>query len=237
MSVITNPFSDEHGIEMDERPRFLEEEATDLYPFLKEQQHTDLQRSHDGAMSDIYNATPLVRSPELARSHATLSPQPKPVAAEVLFDFDSHSQSNTRTEYSTAVEYGQQQQQREGTATSTSRSVTLERDFAEDEYMTAGQDDRSAYASIQAWAQNSSNPGFYSPLPVSPPAPVSEPELISEGQLTPTDSVSVVDVANDTVSSRGEYDVMSETDDGIPTPHSWSEVGSVISESESAARA
>ncbi|KAF4973769.1 hypothetical protein FSARC_29 [Fusarium sarcochroum] len=123
----------------------------------------------------------------------------------------------------------------------TASSATLEREIGVDEYMTAGQEDRDeAYASIQAWAQNSS-PEFYSPLPVTPTAPMSEPEVISDdGMTTPTDSVSLVgsgdDVANDVVSSReGEtgryYDVMSESS-GMATPASWSEVGSVISESD-----
>jgi len=123
----------------------------------------------------------------------------------------------------------------------TASTATLEREIGVDEYMTAGQEDRDeAYASIQAWAQNTST-DFYSPLPVTPTAPMSEPEMISDdGMLTPTDSVSLVgsgeDVANDAQSSReGEtgryYDVMSESS-GMATPASWSEVGSVISESD-----
>lgn len=123
----------------------------------------------------------------------------------------------------------------------TASSATLERELGVDEFMTAGQEDHNeAYANIQAWAQNSS-PDFYSPLPVTPTVPVSEPELLSDdGMLTPTDSVSLVgsgeDVANDAQSSRdGEtgryYDVMSESS-GMATPASWSEVGSVISESD-----
>jgi hypothetical protein len=74
---------------------------------------------------------------------------------------------------------------------------------------------------------------------------LSEPEVISEhdfGRLTPADSASVagsgVDVANETVSNfDGDDGVLSETDGGIPTPGSWSEVGSVVSEGESLARA
>ncbi|KAF4991307.1 hypothetical protein FGRMN_7909 [Fusarium graminum] len=123
----------------------------------------------------------------------------------------------------------------------TGSSATLEREIGVDEYMTAGQDDHDeAYASIQAWAQNTS-PEFYSPLPVTPSAPMSEPEIISnDGMMTPTDSVSLVgsgdDVANDAQSSRADengryYDVMSESS-GMATPASWSEVGSVISESD-----
>ncbi|KAJ4256500.1 Hypothetical protein NCS54_00243200 [Fusarium falciforme] len=123
----------------------------------------------------------------------------------------------------------------------TATSATLERELGPNEFMTAGQEDREdAYASIQAWAQNSS-PEFYSPLPVTPTASMSEPSVISDdGMLTPTDSVSIIgsgdDIASDAQSSHeGEtgryYDVMSESS-GMATPASWSEVGSVVSESD-----
>jgi hypothetical protein len=122
----------------------------------------------------------------------------------------------------------------------TESSNTLERELPDDEYMVAGQEDgNEAYASIQAWAQESSR-DFYSPLPVTPAEPMSEGELVSDGELTPTDSASLVgsgeDLANDVLSSRdGEngriYDVMSESE-GMATPASWSEVGSQISESD-----
>ncbi|KAK7413711.1 hypothetical protein QQX98_007425 [Neonectria punicea] len=158
-------------------------------------------------VSDIYSAT--TRDDE----KLPLSPEPAPV----LIDVDP---TPARSE--------------------TASTATIDRELGPDEFMTAGQEDRhEAYASIQAWTQNSS-PDFYSPLPVTPTAPVSEPELISDGQLTPTDSVSLVgsadDVAIDAQSSRdGEtgryYDVMSESS-GMATPASWSEVGSVISESD-----
>ncbi|KAH7160907.1 hypothetical protein EDB81DRAFT_879251 [Dactylonectria macrodidyma] len=157
-------------------------------------------------VSDIYSAT--------TRDDDTAALSPEPVA---LVDVDpTPARSETTT------------------------TATLDRELGPDEFMTAGQEDRhEAYASIQAWAQNSS-PDFYSPLPVTPTGPLSEPELLSDGQLTPTDSVSLVgsadDVANDVQSSRdGEtgryYDVMSESS-GMATPASWSEVGSVISESD-----
>ncbi len=118
--------------------------------------------------------------------------------------------------------------------------ATLERELGPDEYMTASQENEGeAYASIQAWAHDSSR-SFYSPLPETPAAPMSEAEVISDGDLTPTDSVSIIgsgeDVANDANSSHaGEtgrpYDVLSESE-GVLTPASWSEVGSVISETE-----
>ncbi|KAL7820863.1 hypothetical protein V8C26DRAFT_344946 [Trichoderma gracile] len=125
-------------------------------------------------------------------------------------------------------------------AGSQSPPPTLERELAEDEYMLAGQSDRQdVHATIQAWAQESSR-DFYSPLPVTPVAPMSEPDVISEGELTPTDSLSLAgsgeDIADDArISERdsnGRYmDVMSESE-GMLTPASWSEVGSVISDNE-----
>jgi hypothetical protein len=217
-AMLSNPFSDEHGIELEDRPQLL-------------------TPARDEVMSDIYNATPQVQSPVQAPPA-----QPVPVPAEVLFDFATHATSDhAASEYHTTVSAADPQQVSTPTATATanSRSATLDGELAKDEYMTAGQDDRTAadaYASIQAWAHNSSNTGFYSPLPATPQAPISEPEMVSEGQLTPTDSGSVagsgVDVGNEAVSVTDDFDVMSETEGGIPTPGSWSEVGSVVSESE-----
>ncbi|KAI1373683.1 hypothetical protein F4677DRAFT_214940 [Hypoxylon crocopeplum] len=123
------------------------------------------------------------------------------------------------------------------------QSQPSERELGPDEYMTAGQDSRDAYSSIQAWAHDASTASFYSPLPVSPAAPMSEPELISDGMLTPTDSASLAgsgeDIGDEAVSavSWGEarpYDVMSD-DEGMMTPASWTEVGSVVSESSAGA--
>ncbi|OTB05476.1 hypothetical protein M426DRAFT_319738 [Hypoxylon sp. CI-4A] len=114
-----------------------------------------------------------------------------------------------------------------------------ERELGPDEYMTAGQDRDDAYSSIQAWAHDASTASFYSPLPVSPAAPLSEPELISEGMLTPTDSNSLAgsgEDIGDAASARSwtegrHFDVMSD-DEGMMTPASWTEVGSVISDSD-----
>ncbi|KAI1470219.1 uncharacterized protein F4812DRAFT_416694 [Daldinia caldariorum] len=125
-------------------------------------------------------------------------------------------------------------------ATQTQPAQPSERELGPNEYMTAGQDDRNdAYTSIQAWAHDTSNASFYSPLPVSPAAPLSDAEFFSEGALTPTDSASVAgsgDDLGDAVSARSwtegrHYDVMSD-DGGMMTPASWTEVGSVVSESD-----
>ncbi|KAI1334820.1 hypothetical protein F5Y15DRAFT_264541 [Xylariaceae sp. FL0016] len=166
-------------------------------------------------MSDIYSATDLGRD-EPAMIAAALPPVPPVEVEEPAIKQEDEQHEEPRT-------------------------PTLDRELDANEYMTAGQDrPQDAYSSIQAWAQNTSNPSFYSPLPVSPAAPISEPELISNGQLTPTDSASLAgsgedigDEARSAISgSQGRYyDVMSD-DEGIMTPASWTEVGSVVSESE-----
>ncbi len=183
----------------------------------------------DEVMPDIYGATPLD-----GRTVQSETLSPRPAATEVLFDFDE-SRSHT-------LSAGPQVP----VLAFAPMEPLLERQLGDNEYMTAGQEDRhEAYASIQAWAENTTNPSsgrespnpmsFYSPLPVTPAAPISEPEMISDGQRTPTDSAS--DIGTDLVSTgapEDEYDVMSQDSEagGMPTPNSWSEVGCVDSESD-----
>ncbi|PNY26036.1 Uncharacterized protein TCAP_04032 [Tolypocladium capitatum] len=168
----------------------------------------------DEGMSDIYSAT--TRDHDDMQS-ATL--EPSPALMDVMSNpAPAHSQWQSPSQ----------------------SSGTLERELGEDEDVPAGQDDgHQAYASIEAWAHDSSR-NFYSPLPVTPAAPVSEPELIGDGELTPTDSMSLAgsgeDISNEArSSSAGEtgrpFDVMSESE-GMLTPASWSDVGSVISEND-----
>lgn len=235
-SIYANPFADEHGIDYNEM------EDSEIAPEKDEVMSTD----------DIYTASPRPVDSPLSRtlSPATesipeLIPAEQPRTVEELL-FDASQPASTA---------------------STPRDSASEAELGQDEYMTAGQSDREetamaqdehdAYASIQAWAEQQqqaqmqnqeSSRDFYSPLPVTPAAPLSEMsdgELVSEGQLTPTDSASVAgsgfDVANELASQNGSskyYDVLSEDEDGIPTPaHSWTEVGSVVSESEDGHRA
>ncbi|KAL2267698.1 hypothetical protein VTJ83DRAFT_4975 [Remersonia thermophila] len=260
-AALANPFSDEYGIELDDRPQLP-------------------SPPRDEVMSDIYGATPRVQTPQVPDSQplAVLSPIPVPSTSEVLFDYESQ----TPTDYGTALSattdsdaHDEQRPTRPATpdrastptpATPSSRSATLDRELADGEHMTAGQDRiaADAYASIQAWARGSSShsyyensqhgqhydggASFYSPLPHTPQAPASEPELVSAGQLTPTssDSASVVDVspaaaaaaaaAESAAAQDRSDDVLSVTDGGVPTPASWSDVGSVVSESDSAWR-
>lgn len=221
-SVYTNPFADEHGI--DENIAF----ENSLMEPERDEMDTDIYSvSHDGADNRDRETT------------ATLSAPPEhiPALVEVAHPVEivSPIEDAPRVEEVSPIEDARQV-----------LSPSLEPELGPDEYMTAGQDDRNdAYSSIQAWAQTS-NPGFYSPLPVSPAAPLSEVsdgELISDGQLTPTDSASLAgsgedigDEARSTTSAdHGRYyDVMS--DDGMMTPASWTEVGSVISESDAGAQ-
>jgi len=106
--------------------------------------------------------------------------------------------------------------------------------------------DDSPYASIHAWADNA-NHSFYSPLPATPargttPQPssplFSDPPESVPGDATPTYSASVADSAEEVwaprsgATSDAGADVMSVDGDGISTPGSWTEVGSVVSEND-----
>ncbi|KAG4035444.1 hypothetical protein MFRU_001g02130 [Monilinia fructicola] len=125
-------------------------------------------------------------------------------------------------------------------------------------YTERAQDNQNPFASIHAWADHTDNStGFYSPLPVTPhdrpatptsthhtqmtpPSPTfSDPDYSSlesldgDGMATPTDSVSLAGSGEEVFHPRSgatsEADVMS-VDDGIITPDSWTEVGSLASE-------
>lgn len=108
--------------------------------------------------------------------------------------------------------------------------------------------DDSPYASIHAWA-DTANRSFYSPLPVTPGALSPQPEqavpsspLFSDppesvpGDVTPTYSASLAGSAEEVWGPRSgatsDADVMSVDGDGISTPGSWTEVGSVVSEND-----
>lgn len=213
---------------------FADEHGVDDYDDEPAHSLHALSPGQDEIMSDIYNATEPDRN---AASH-TLSPQPPQPVAEVLFDFTSQ---NLPADDAQPADVGPKPEH-------------AAEELADDEYMTAGQDDhQDAYASIQAWAEASSGStipdglpasfsAFYSPLPVSPPVPVSEPEMVSDGMLTPTEGSAVgsgVDIADEAVSQTADvghvYDVLSDDESrGMATPSSWTEVGSVVSSSDEA---
>lgn len=185
-----------------------------------------LSLGQDEIMSDIYNAT----EPDRTAASQTLSPKPPQPTAEVLFDFNDTPPASNAPSTHVGPTPAQEMQE-----------------LADDEYMTAGQEDRQdAYASIQAWAEGSSSwaqsspaRDFYSPLPVTPLVPVSEPEVVSDdGVATPTEGSAAgsgEDVANDAASQTADtgYGVLSDNESaGMATPSSWTEIGSDISDDE-----
>lgn len=227
-SLYANPFADEHGIDYDEQ--------------VMEDGH--ISPEQDEVMSDIYNATPRDTPASLAPTR-TLSPEPLPD----LIPIDPVPMpSDAATEPESEPEVFAQSKSVSQPSDAASLTESATSDLVQEDYASNNsQSLHDAYASIQQWAQQqrqSSSGGmdFYSPLPVTPTSALSDGEMISDGQLTPTDSASVVDVAEEAASPDGGssagaaaryYDVMSESEDGIATPaHSWTEVGSVVSESE-----
>lgn len=189
---------------------------------------------------------------ELEEQHATdarlMSPERSEISSEDLYgveDYPRPSRESTRTLVQEPVAEESLVDVSESTPQPTPEPAL---ESYESSYMTADQDEpESAYASIHAWAENSHHASFYSPLPVTPQAPLSvysEPEMLS-GQATPTtDSASLAgsgeDIGHDNASSiDGEgrrYDIMSEDGEVIHTPGSWTEVGSVVSDSDAGLR-
>ncbi|KAH8173311.1 hypothetical protein LIA77_07566 [Sarocladium implicatum] len=203
-ALLANPFADEYGIGGDEL----------------DTPQRDVAKARDEILSDIYSAT--------TRDHEDAAPaEPKSEPVPALIDI---SEETSHTE---------------------SLSSHVDVEMPSPGHVTPrSEDQQDAYASIQAWAQDAAQnqsapaPSFYSPLPVTPVAPVSEPDVVSDGQLTPTDSMSIIDAGEDfgraeEPAGRSEgggeaerpYDVLSESE-GMLTPASWSEVGSVVSETE-----
>lgn len=104
--------------------------------------------------------------------------------------------------------------------------------------------DDSAYASIHAWSDNTTR-SFYAPpvaaaaADAAPGSPLfSDPPESVPGDLTPTDSMSLAGSSAEEVwaprsgaTSEGG-DVMSVDGEGVSTPGSWTEVGSVVSEND-----
>lgn len=201
-SVYANPFGDEHGIEMDE------------------------QRAIDASL---------------------ISPEPSE-KFEVMSDLYSANEEPQPT--------------RETTATTAEQLIDTSEpvpdpptSFPDEEIMTTGSAnytnmaprDDTPFASIHAWADSTN---FYSPLPETPRAlsPVrdqvrpssptfSDPDISvpGSGEATPADSASVADSTEEVWAPRSgatsDDDVMS-VDEGISTPGSWTEVGSVVSEND-----
>lgn len=246
-AVYANPFADEHGIDLDEHLDDDDDAAA------TNQISPDKDEIDD---SDCYNATPRERPstpvtqtmtpdsllPALISEPLSLDEEHVDVDAAALSPTESATEDNESTTaphsdvshdaYAAIQAWAHQQQQQQ----------------------RAGSPGSPGPGSSGSSGSSAGGLDFYSPLPVTPHAPrseMSDGELVSEGQLTPTDDTASVagsgvdvalahDAASQASSSSAAarlHDVLSEFDsedsDGVATPaHSWSEVGSVVSESE-----
>jgi len=208
-SIYANPFADEHNIETHEERAI---DASLISPEVSERYEV---------MSDLYSANedpkPAIRSIATAINNEQLIdasvPDP-PVAYPEVADYAPEPTNYTN--------------------------------------MTAREYSDAAYASIHAWADNANN-SFYSPLPTTPRAVTPQPEpahsrtlsptfsdpplsVPGSGEATPTDSISLAGSGEEVWAPRSgatsEADVMSVDGEGIATPDSWTEVGSVVSEND-----
>ncbi|KAJ5051967.1 uncharacterized protein L3040_001728 [Drepanopeziza brunnea f. sp. 'multigermtubi'] len=207
-SFYANPFGDENGIESEEQRTM---DASLLSPEACEQ---------SDAMSDLYSAQEEPR--ESRQSTATIA------AEQTVKTSDSHTAPDPPVSHPSMEE--------PMLAETSNNYASMARN-------------NDAYASIHAWADNA-NSSFYSPLPVTPRSVTprlevrpgsptfSDPDVSvpGSGEATPTDSVSLAGSGEDVWATRSgatsEADVMSLDGDGIPTPSSWTEVGSDVSETD-----
>ncbi|KAL1872312.1 hypothetical protein VTK73DRAFT_1622 [Phialemonium thermophilum] len=206
-SVYANPFSDENGIDFTSDHTDLLAEPSELRSLAAVPVQKD---DGDEAMSlDIYNATEPAVSETLERPSSP---------GDVITDFHSVPATQTQTE----------------------SPALVERELAPEEYMTAGQDRSEAYESIQAWARNS-QPSSYSPIPTYVSKGWETDSASEDGRTIATGTASsvagsMVDAGRDFNSLQvgtENYDVLSVDGEGMMTPASWTEVGSVVSESDS----
>ncbi|CCD46131.1 hypothetical protein ACHAPF_007418 [Botrytis cinerea] len=227
-TIYANPFADEHGIDSEEQQAM---DRSLMSPEDGEQYESDsegLYSCHEGRTR-----------PRSRQSTSTLS-SAEPIAhedAETLVDLSEPFNPDPPVSV-----------------------PTLENLETEPTYTARAQDNENPFASIHAWADHTDNAtGFYSPLPVTPherpstptatqsaqvtpPSPtISDPDYSSlesldgDGMITPTDSASLAgsgeEVWHPRSGATSDADVMS-VDDGIVTPDSWSEIGSLASEDE-----
>jgi len=205
-SFYANPFGDEHNIEMDEQRAI---DASLMEP--------DVSEDHE-AMSDLYSANEEVKP----------SRQTTATVAERLIDTSDDAAPDPPISYPTMEDHFM------GETTN---------------FTNMAERDDSAYASIHAWADNA-NHSFYSPLPATPGAVTPQQEVRpgsptfsdpgvsvpGSGMATPTDSASLAGSGEEIWAPRSgatsEADVMSVDGEGVSTPGTWTEVGSVVSEDD-----
>jgi len=218
-SVYANPFADEHHIDV--------EDSSSLSLISPD----PISEKYETMSDDLYTASEPSKYIRNRESAATLVAKPEP--SEMLID-TSDAVPDPPISLPVMEELVQEQN-------------TLHHNMAGAE---------SPFASINAWADNTTNHNsFYSPLPTTPralsPSPIhqqaafppsptfSDPPLSipGSGDATPTDSMSMAGSAAEEVwqprsGATSEADFMSLDGEGISTPGSWTEVGSVVSEND-----
>jgi hypothetical protein len=215
-SVYANPFADEHNIE--------DFSQHTLDSSLISPDHTE---KYETMSDDLYTASEPSKYIRTRESTTTLVAKPE----EMLIDTSEPSAVPDPPISLPVMEELVQEQN------------TLHRSMATTE---------SPFASINAWADNTNN-SFYSPLPTTPRTlsphqaqtefplspTFSDPSLSvpGSGEATPTDSMSMAGSTAEEVwqprsGATSEADVISVDGDGISTPGSWTEVGSVVSEND-----
>ncbi|TAQ90025.1 hypothetical protein B7494_g1636 [Chlorociboria aeruginascens] len=255
-SVYANPFGDEHNIDWDEQravdASLMSPEASEKV----EDEHNiinwDEQRAIDaGLMSP--EAPKQAVDWELQRAiDASLASPEEFEKTEVMSD-DLYTAS-PRPRFSSRVINVTEEEP----LVDTSEPVpdppvsypTIEEIMQQETYTNMAHPE-NVFASIHAWANNANN-AFYSPLPASPdgatpqqqedesshPAVYDDPDISvpGSGQATPTDSGSINGSGENVWAPRSgatsDADVMSIDGEGISTPGSWTEVGSVVSEND-----
>lgn len=205
-SVWANPFGDEHNIDMDEQRAI---DASLMSP--------DASEKYEVLSEGLYSAN---------EDH--ISP-PDQTMAELLIDTTVPEPLMTLPQ------------------------TTYEEPEWSHQDLRSAEEVESAFASIHAWADNANN-SFYSPLPTTPRAlspipamqlatpgsPTLSDPLVSVpaegGDATPTDSMSLAGSGDEVWAPRSgatsDADVLSVDGDGISTPGTWTEVGSVVSEND-----
>ncbi|CZT03749.1 uncharacterized protein RCO7_07592 [Rhynchosporium graminicola] len=211
-SFYANPFGDENLIDADEQ------RAVDSSLMAPEEEEKD-------GVSDLYSAN---EEPRDSRKTTT-------TIAEQLIDTSEEKVADPTISYPTMGDLTLDE------ASYTNHTTTR---------------DNEAYASIHAWANaatsnaatsNNSDTDFYSPLPASPRSvsPMfSDPEISvpGSGEATPTisDSVSLAGsgeevwapISGSTSENGKDLDLVSLDGEGVSTPGTWTEVGSVVSEDD-----
>lgn len=238
-SVYANPFSDEHNIEADTQ-QAIEESLMSYEPTEKFETMSDIYSASEAPPRPSRETTmTIVEEPQLIdTSDGDQVPDP-PISYPVMYDYDAERNPNFTNMTS-----------RDDIATGAFASIHAWADEAHSQAAAAQSHNNSFYSPLPTTPRATTptpqhasytfvHPDPSSPVsPLFPDPPISVPGSDS-GDVTPTDSVSLAGSGFESAeeiwarsAAASESDVVSLDGEGISTPGSWSEVGSVVSENE-----